>query len=485
MKIEIYNFGPISKFEFDTSSDFHLIVGDNNIGKSYALSIFYFIVKEFLKFEKLIKVNPYFYNIGLGDESEDETKIILNALGKKIRDNRIYDIDITDTFLQLAEVVFIRELMEGVDKQVESTYGEGGFVSNQFNPNVPSVFKIELDSLKFSIEYKIGDFRIFDLDFGTKIILRPAKQNRSPIEQSGNLILYRNTKDERIEDCYYQIISLCNEFVRQNFRVGMGGIDEIDFLPASRSGLYQALSAFGQIIAELSKSRSFLTSKIELPNIASQLSDYFIKLTSIQNSSNVDEQYEGIARQIEVEILKGRIDYDFDKKRIFYIPNDTDLRLDISNASSMISETAPIVAYIRHILSRRERKISVGLRGQLKSKTGKVTKKILIIEEPEAHLHPKNQLAITEIYSKLSKLGVKIIMTSHSNYVFNKFSNLIITEKIATENVRCDLLEMTGVGSVARKLDVDEMGVDDQNFGDVTEILINERMDFFNKKNDK
>ncbi len=46
MKIVIENFGPIRKFEFDTSKKLHLLYGENNVGKSYAVSVIYLILKN-------------------------------------------------------------------------------------------------------------------------------------------------------------------------------------------------------------------------------------------------------------------------------------------------------------------------------------------------------------------------------------------------------------------------------------------------------
>jgi predicted ATPase len=51
MKIQLKNFGPIEFFEFDTKTQMHFIFGENNIGKSYAISAVYLILKN-LKFQK-------------------------------------------------------------------------------------------------------------------------------------------------------------------------------------------------------------------------------------------------------------------------------------------------------------------------------------------------------------------------------------------------------------------------------------------------
>ena len=52
MIIELQNFGPIKSFKFDTSKDMHAIFGKNNIGKSYAISAVYLILKGLKTFSR-------------------------------------------------------------------------------------------------------------------------------------------------------------------------------------------------------------------------------------------------------------------------------------------------------------------------------------------------------------------------------------------------------------------------------------------------
>ena len=48
MKITLKDFGPISHFEFDLEKDLHVIFGKNNIGKSYAITAVYLILKNLI-----------------------------------------------------------------------------------------------------------------------------------------------------------------------------------------------------------------------------------------------------------------------------------------------------------------------------------------------------------------------------------------------------------------------------------------------------
>ncbi|TOR22300.1 hypothetical protein CGG78_24245, partial [Vibrio parahaemolyticus] len=205
-------------------------------------------------------------------------------------------------------------------------------------------------------------------------------------------------------------------------------INSVHYLPASRSGLYQALSAFGQIIAELSKNRSFLSKKIELPGISEPVSDYFIRLSDIrvQKKSFEDKEINKIAKEIEEKILKGRVEFNSQTKQLMFYPIETNLKLELSSTSSMVSELAPIVSYLRYVLTENAKRT----RRRVNSKVRPACN-LIMIEEPEAHLHPEIQLLLTEIFSKLVNQNVKLVITSHSNYIFNKVNNLIMSDTLS------------------------------------------------------
>ncbi len=52
------------------------------------------------------------------------------------------------------------------------------------------------------------------------------------------------------------------------------------------------------------------------------------------------------------------------------------------------------------------------------SKQGYLSKnRIIVLDEPEVHLHPKWQLKMAKLIVKLSKEGIKVLVTSHSPYI--------------------------------------------------------------------
>lgn len=62
---------------------------------------------------------------------------------------------------------------------------------------------------------------------------------------------------------------------------------------------------------------------------------------------------------------------------------------------------------------------------------------ILIIENPEAHLHPRAQSRIAEFYSRISATGVQIFIETHSEHVLNgvRLSSIKPEIGITTDNV--------------------------------------------------
>jgi hypothetical protein len=477
MQVIIEDFGPVRRFDFDSSKLFQLIVGNNNVGKSYVLSAYYFVIKSMLESAFLSGMQWRYIELFDG-EDEPEVVAKAEAFDKLFRSKSPRDVDATEYYEVCVSETLKNSFLEVFARYIKGSFSEVGSIANKLRSGSSAKITVVLPKLSFTITGDIGAMTLCDVKVNHKVLLRESKQKRDPAIQNGNLVIYRPSgykeNASRVRGvALTRTITMLQE--------GLNGFRDIHYLPASRSGLYQALSAFGQIIAELSKSRSFLSSKIELPAIPVQLSDYFIKLTSIPDSpGESDPELAALADRIEEGVLKGQIEYDFEEKRLYYRPEGTDLRLDLSSTSSMVSEIGPIVVYIRHIIANLKG-VHINPRSRLLRKGLERQKTILVIEEPEAHLHPDNQLKMTELYADLAKAGVHIVMTSHSNYIFNKLSNIILGGGLSAAQVKCDLIELVEGGNVGKSQGIDEFGIDDNNFADASELLLGEKLDLLGK----
>ena len=49
-----------------------------------------------------------------------------------------------------------------------------------------------------------------------------------------------------------------------------------------------------------------------------------------------------------------------------------------------------------------------------------------MVDEPELNLHPENQRRIARLFARLVNLGVKVFITTHSDYIVKELNTLIM-----------------------------------------------------------
>lgn len=487
MKIGLRNFGPIKEFDIDLEKDFHLLIGHNSIGKSYAITAIYLIIKNLLEFNAVR--NYAYYGLIETVLSSNENSLFKNTdlIRTFLSKTTEKDIEITssvnDDMIFFFERTFVRELTNSL----VNTFSSLSNIRNKFSAESAETLIILTIPYYCTFTIKISD-SIITVDSITrqdKVVAKKSKRGRSV--HYGNETSVYIKEDISIQEQINQFrehylnlisvkLSVALKYLTQN-------ISGVHYLPASRSGLYQALSAFGQIIAELSRNRSFLSKKIELPGISEPVSDYFIKLSDIRVSKKnfEDKKLNSFAKEIEEKILGGTVEFNSNTKQLMFYPSETNLKLELSSTSSMVSELAPIVSYLRYVLTK-PRSITT------QKKSVDDNKALVMIEEPEAHLHPDVQIKLTEIFGKLIGAEIKLIITTHSNFIFNKVNNLIIKksafnvdEGISQDNVNSVVFKQTKEGSVAMPMQTDQFGISDNNFIEPTELLFDEKMELYTK----
>lgn len=484
MEIEIKNFGPIDSLRFDLSKDLHLIYGKNAIGKSYATYCIYCLIKNIKN--KSIGSRHWYYENPKGGSFE---KFIKPKI-KNLKTNE--SIDCTKDFFKLVENELKEVILKGLQNSLLNTFSSLKNLKNRYsNKNYELIISISKsekltifsdDDGILDLKY-VGDFK------KVEIVQKPTKSTK--------FSLYVNDRKEfgkPIEDDFNsEFVRFTFTKVNQILRKLDFNIRDIYYLPASRSGLYQALNAFTPIIAELTQSRFFMQNKsIELPSLSEPLADYFIDLSTV-DKKNINKEFEGIIKSLENDILRGEVEYNDKTKRILYKPKGIDLELNLSEASSMVAELSPLVLYFRHILNNKYSSTKGRdnffydpfydkTRGYRKDRGYD----ILFIEEPEAHLHPEIQVKLIEIFAKLPGLKLKIFITSHSNYMFNKLNNLLIKKEIDKNDIKVYHLVRSSAGTtINTEMKVTEEGINDDNFQDISEQLYYERLNYLEGKNDK
>lgn len=483
MEIEIKNFGPIDSLKFDLNKDLHLIYGKNAIGKSYATYCIYCLLKNIKN--KAIG-NRYIY---FDKQEENSFGKFVTAKLKILKSTK--SIDCTKDLLKLVENELKQVILKGLQNSLRNTFSSLKNLKNRYSGKnyefVITISKSETLTI-FSNDDGELDLKFVDHLKKVEIIQKETKSTKFSLYINDRMEFGKSLEGEFTKEFIRYTFLKVNQILRKlDFN-----IRDIYYLPASRSGLYQALNAFTPIIAELTQNRFFMQNKsIELPSLSEPLADYFIDLSTV-DKKNVNKEFAGIIKSIQNEILKGEVEYDDKTKRILYKPQGIELELNLSEASSMVSELSPLVLYFKHIINHKYASTKardnffydpfyIFNQGSKKEKGYD----ILFIEEPEAHLHPEVQVKLIEVFAKLSSLNLKIFITSHSNYMFNKLNNLIIKNEIDKKSIMVyHLISKNDGTTINHKMNVTEDGINDDNFQDITQQLYYERLNFL-EGNDK
>ena len=180
------------------------------------------------------------------------------------------------------------------------------------------------------------------------------------------------------------------------------------YLPADRTGV---MHSHQTVVASMVSRAPMagLGSDLSIPNLSGVLADFLVQLLSLgsKHPHRTTGREAGVAKSIEDRILSGAIQTnrsDADYPSFFFQPRGWKELLPLMNSSSMVSEIAPIVLYLRQV-------VAIG--------------NVLIIEEPESHLHPAMQVELVRQLAAVVKSGVRIILTTHSEWVLEALANLV------------------------------------------------------------
>jgi ABC-type branched-subunit amino acid transport system ATPase component len=90
---------------------------------------------------------------------------------------------------------------------------------------------------------------------------------------------------------------------------------------------------------------------------------------------------------------------------LYYIPKGKRIKLTMDESSSAVRSLLDIGFYLKHIAKPSD---------------------LLMVDEPELNLHPENQRRVARLFARLVNLGVKIFITTHSDYIIKELNTLIM-----------------------------------------------------------
>ena len=211
--------------------------------------------------------------------------------------------------------------------------------------------------------------------------------------------------------------------------IGLSDVNSAYYLPAARTGIMQSHRV---IVSSLVRgaARAGLE-PFNLPTLSGTVGDFLQGLINCdrgrrksqmgafglgglvsqemhQMAEERSKPIKSIAGALERDILLGQIQSLKPSQNAYpefqYHPSRTAQDMRLSRSSSMITELAPAVLFLRGIVEPGD---------------------MLFFEEPEAHLHPAAQSKMAVAITRMVRAGVRVLVTTHSDWLLKEIGNLI------------------------------------------------------------
>lgn len=392
MKVHIRNIGMLDEADFEVG-DLTLICGENNTGKTYATYSLY----GYLDFMRSIREGIF------------------------IRIRRDIDESIFD-FTTDKEIKFTFEkIKERLDKHIKT---KEDFYFKLVLFQMMAGKREDFENTEYNVEI---NFSISEIKDATKKYLenneinsRAKKIFQHTLYDDGLSILNNRNIDIRhyVESF---LDSLLNILLMKNFilsveRTGASIFQkELDFSKIAKLEAMQKMFKEGEDI-EIFSIRKTLDSKKQLyPKPVRDNIDFIRDLELISKQESIfkeRKEYYKTLLNLLVKLANGK--YKIADSGILFQPRGSKKAYNIEVASSSVRSLLMLNYYILHEAQKGD---------------------ILMIDEPELNLHPNNQILIARLLVLLVNAGIKVFITTHSDYIVRELSNCIMLNNLSDEQL--------------------------------------------------
>lgn len=397
-RLHVEGFGPLREASV-SPRPLTIFIGPNNAGKSYLAVLLYAI------YSSLDKLNLYqiFYQTWM-------TKQVRNSLQQWLRGTtasgkipfKELPGDFQELLNQAVSEIFSEHYINALHEELQRCFASetSELVSKYAERKVSRLcFLIEQSQPPWQLKFEIKNGR----PYNKKIRLDLQ-------EQMLDLNWLRSLLGATLSDHEFRLF-LITQITQELISKMWSAPRNVYYFPAARSGILQA----HKLVASSLVRRAPLAGIVPLgiPPLSGVIADFISHLLRLESrrESRAHSVAE-VAEFLESEVTQGRIDLKptetrFEYPEIYY--ESSGVRLPLHRSSSMVSELAPLVLFFKYVIQKGD---------------------LVIIEEPEAHLHPDNQLKLAQTIVRLIREGVRVLITTHSDYLVHQINNFIRLSQI-------------------------------------------------------
>ena len=394
--IKVQNFGPIDQAEIDIRP-LTVFVGESNTGKTYLAALIYALHQHFEGFSRFPCSDSSVISLGFLYRQHHHQPAEIQAELEE---------DMLETLEKLnasKEVFKFSDLPQWMRDRLEANLTD--------QENLRNKLKRYFDFSSVSGLIRFTGSQGNEMKVGLKILAKSQILWSFDMSDSGDglatqghvnqdMVLRANGKSlfSKIPDVQSLI---------QLLRVPRDQRANLYYLPAARSAIMQIHGVIASSLIERATptgSEHFS----EASTFSGMIADFLQQIIHYNGGNGFADQVSNIAKALEDDILHGQIEVERPVPEgypaFLYRPQRTEQVLRMSQVSAMVSELTPFVLFLRGVIRPGD---------------------TLIIEEPEAHLHPRAQTEIALTLARLVRAEVRVIVTTHSDWLLQQIGNLI------------------------------------------------------------
>ena len=389
LTVRLKNIGILKQAEFSLG-DLTLICGENNTGKTYATYALYSFLESWRKF----------INIPI---DHDQIRNLLTDGALKI--------DLSRYVKQASEM--LAEACKRYPEQLDKIFAapESTFHNSEFHVE-PSTIHLQDHGFKGEIGVNQEPFLISSKESGSEDLLFTLA-----VEREKGRTIDSTVAEEAISFTIGDAVfsnSFPRPFISSAERTGVAIFrKELDF---ARDRLLREMTHAGK---DIDPRQLLFKTYQRYPSPIESNSDFSRQLENIVKSKSFIAKEHPEVLEDFADIVGG--DYVITQHdQLYYIPKGTKIKLTMVESSSAVRSLLDINFYLHHIAKKGD---------------------LLMVDEPELSLHPENQRRIARLFARLANIGVKVFVTTHSDYIVKELNTLIMLnhdkphlKKVAEEN---------------------------------------------------
>lgn len=391
MNIIVENLGPIKKAEFNLNKQLSVFCGPNNTGKTYLSYVLYAYTRRriYLPDERL-------------SEEQVSSFITTRLLHINFDEKRVYEL--------------ISQRLKNIKKDLGIIFGLSDEKAKRLFPK----FRIKLDKSeeKYKEELRAKSYE-FEFHLTRNVIVKANKR------EGDNIITLKNltkTMDESdLEEIRYNLLTATYHYLV------VSPIYDSHFFPVERTSMFtyhKDIQGTRNKLINMLHAQDGINQQQTISFIMNNSSQFPLVIgQTLDTANNMGQMrkktgyYAKLADEIEHSIMKGKLIITEDGDLQFAAEGAMDKIVPLQLSASMEKAISGIVFYLRHISGKGD---------------------MVFIDEPEVNCHPNVQVLMTRIFAKMVNAGLRIVISTHSDYIIRELNNLIML-KGTTEVLNKDL----------------------------------------------